>query len=136
MPVVTSKKMSSTPSRIMPPARPKMPDTREDAKTAAPIMLNAARLIPRRASSRPRQRAVDHVDRVLQPVDGHERAEARALLLPEQHLVEHVEPVERDAGLAILGLDLAGLVEERLAPPDLVDDLLDLFRRRIGRQLR
>ena len=35
-------------------------------------------------------------------VDRDERAEARAFLLPEQHLVEHVEPVERDAGAAVL----------------------------------
>ena len=64
-------------------------------------------------------------------VDRDERAEARAFLLPEQHLIEHVEPVERHAGLAVLGLLL--LVEERLAPADLVDHVLDLLRRRSPR---
>src|SRR6266567_4827443 len=78
-------------------------------------------------SRRPRQRAVDHRDRVVEPVDRDERAEARALLLAEQHLIEHVEPVEGDAGLAVLGLDLAGLVEERLPPADLINDFLDLL---------
>src|SRR6476660_8483841 len=60
---------------------------------------------------RPRQRAVDHVDRVRYPVHRDERAEARAFFLTEQHLVEHVEPVERDAGAAVLAL-LHG-IEER-----------------------
>src|SRR3954471_8219398 len=41
-----------------------------------------------------RQRAVDHVDGVLHAIDRDEGAEARAFLLAEQHLVEHVEPVE------------------------------------------
>ena len=66
-------------------------------------------------------------------IDRDEGAEARALLLAEQHLVEHVEPVERDARLAVLGLLL--LVEERLAAADLVDDVLDLLRRSVGRQI-
>ena len=69
------------------------------------------------------------------PYDGDERTEARAFLLAEQDLVQHVEPVEHDAGLAVLGLDLAGLVEKRLAPPDLVDDFLNAFGRLIRRQL-
>src|SRR5258707_15627111 len=77
------------------------------------------------SSRRARERAVDHVDGVVDAIDRHERAEARALLLAEQHLVEHVEPVERDAGLAVLGLLL--LVEERLAPADLVDHVLDFL---------
>src|SRR5262249_39628360 len=76
----------------------------------------------------PCERAVDHVDRVLDAVDRDERAETRSLLLAEQHLVEHVEPVERDARLAVLGLDLAGLVEERLAPAHLVNHPLALLR--------
>ena len=67
-------------------------------------------------------------------VGGDERAEARAFLLAEQHLIEHVEPVERDAGLAVLGFFL--VVEERLAPADLIDHVLDRLRRCIGRQLR
>ena len=67
-------------------------------------------------------------------IDGDERAEARAFLLAEQHLVEHVEPVERDARLAVLGLLL--LVEERLAAADLIDDVLDRLRRGLRRQLR
>ena len=41
-------------------------------------------------------------------VDRDERAEARALLLAEQHLVEHVEPVERDARAAVLRRLLRG----------------------------
>src|SRR5215208_6597526 len=49
----------------------------------------------------PRQRTVDHVDGVLHAVHRDERTEARALLLTEQHLVEHVEPVERDTGPAV-----------------------------------
>ena len=57
-----------------------------------------------RCSRTPRQRAVDHADRVLHAIDRDERAEARAFLLAEQHLVEHVEPVERDAGTAVLAL--------------------------------
>jgi hypothetical protein len=40
-------------------------------------------------------------------MSGSERAEARTFLLAEQDLIEHVEPVERDAGLAILGLYFA-----------------------------
>src|SRR5215813_2101619 len=89
-----------------------------------------------RALCRSRQRAVDHVDRVLKPVHRHERAEAWTLLLAEQHLIEHVEPIERNAGLAVLALDLSGLVEKRLAPADFVDHLLDLLGGRVGRQLR
>src|SRR6266404_2847321 len=89
-----------------------------------------------RATSRARERAVDHVHRVLQSVDRHERAEARAFFLAEQDLVEHVEPIERDAGLAVAGLDLAARIEERLAPADLVDQLLDLLGTRIGGKLR
>ena len=80
----------------------------------------------------PRQRAVDHVDGVLQAIDRDEGAEARAFLLAEQHLVEHVEPVERDAGLAVLGLLL--VIEERLAAADLVDHVLDVSGVDIGRQ--
>src|SRR5580692_6760910 len=83
---------------------------------------------------RSRQRAVDHIHRVLDAVGGGEGAEARATLLAKQHLIEHVEPVERDAGLAVLAFFLR--VEERLAAADLVDHILDGFRRRVGRQLR
>src|SRR5947209_3193954 len=72
-----------------------------------------------RPSRRARQRAVDHVDCIHQAIDGDEGAKARALLLAEQHLVEHVEPVERHAGTAILALFV--VVEERLAAADLVD---------------
>src|ERR1700751_756215 len=52
--------------------------------------------------SRPRQRAVDHGNRILHAIDRDERAEARAFFLAEQHLVEHVEPVERNARAAVL----------------------------------
>src|SRR6185437_9579853 len=61
--------------------------------------------------SAPRQRAVDHVDGVLQAVNRDERAEARPFLLAEQHLIEQIEPVERDARLAVFRLLLR--VEER-----------------------
>ena len=88
-----------------------------------PVSLRAAR-----------QRAVDHVDGVLHAIDRDERAEARAFLLAEQHLVEHVEPVERHAGLAVLGLLL--LVEERLAAADLVDHVLNRSARRVPGKLR
>src|SRR6266567_3970470 len=87
-------------------------------------------------SSRAGERAVDQRHGVVEPVDRHERAEAGALLLAEQHLVEQIEPFERHARLAVLGLDLAGAVEERLAPPDLVDDLLDPLRAGVGGELR
>src|SRR5437660_12382147 len=82
------------------------------------------------------ERAVDHGDGVLEAVDRRERAEARALLLAEQHLIEHVEPFERHARLAVPALDLAGAIEERLAPADLIHHLLNLLRRRVRRQLR
>src|SRR5262245_57495050 len=82
------------------------------------------------------QRAVDHRDRVLQPIDRGERTEAWAFLLPEQHLIEHVEPFERHARLAVLGLALAALVEEGLAPADLVNHVLNLFGVRVSWQLR
>src|SRR6266436_9700696 len=65
-----------------------------------------------------------------------ERAEARTLLLAEQHLIEHVEPIERNARLAVFALHLSGLVEKRLAPADCVNHLLDLLRGRISRELR
>src|SRR5205809_6499947 len=42
---------------------------------------------------RPRQRAVDHRDCIRNAIHRDEGAEARALLLAEQHLIEHVEPV-------------------------------------------
>src|SRR5712691_1267415 len=89
-----------------------------------------------RWSRRARERAVDQRHGVVEPVDRHERAEARAFLLAEQHLVKQIEPFERDAGLAVLGLDLAGAVEEGLASPDLVDDFLDPLRARVGGELR
>src|SRR5258708_1314528 len=44
----------------------------------------------------PRQRPVDHANRVREPVHRNERTKAWAFLLAEQHLVEHVEPIERD----------------------------------------
>src|SRR5215468_885588 len=78
-----------------------------------------ARLSPGRQLSRPRQRAVNHGDRVRHAVDGDEGAEARAFLLAEQDLVEHVEPVQRDAGTAVLALFHG--IEERLAAADFID---------------
>jgi len=63
-----------------------------------------------------------------------EGAETRAALLAEQHLIKHVEPVERNAGLAVLGLFL--MVEERLTTADFIDHVLDRLRIGIRRQLR
>src|SRR5713101_5009590 len=83
---------------------------------------------------RPCQRAVDHRNRVLQSINRDERAEARAFFLTEQHLIEHVEPVERNARPAILAF--LHRVQKRLAAADLVDDVLDLFRRRRRPHLR
>ncbi len=54
--------------------------------------------------------------------------------MPQEHLIEHVEPLERDAGLAVFCRLL--VIEERLAPPDLVDDILNRFGSRAGRKLR
>src|SRR5262245_58076264 len=102
--------MSSTPSSTMPPAMPNTDDTNDEKTMVAPIRAMEATVIARKnqmASARlraARQRAVDHVDRVLDAVDRDEGTEARSLLLAEQHLVEHVEPVERDARPAVLGL--------------------------------
>ena len=95
-------------------------------------MTNAERAV--RTLSRARQGAIDHVDGVLQAVERDERAEARAFLLAEQHLVQEIEPVERHARAAVLALFLR--IEERLAAADLVDDVLDVLRRRFRRQLR
>src|SRR5690349_23737354 len=82
----------------------------------------------------PRQRTVDHVDGVLQTVDRNERTKARTFLLAQQHLIEQIEPVERNARFAVLRLFL--LVQERLATADLVDHILDILRARGGSQLR
>src|SRR4029077_18573544 len=108
----------------MPPAMPNTPEMKDDRTMVTPMMASEAGVIAdailkaNPEVSRPRQRTVDHVDGVLQPIDRDKRAEARALLLAEQHLVQHVEPVERDARLAVLGLLL--LVEERRPAPDVI----------------
>src|ERR1700727_3093285 len=78
----------------------------------------------RRDLSAPRQRAVDHRDRIGQTIHRHERAETRAFFLTEQHLIKHVEPVERHARPAILALLYR--VEERLAAGGLADHVLDI----------
>src|SRR5258706_10472870 len=83
---------------------------------------------------RPRQRAVDHRHRIRQTVDRDERTEARAFFLTQQHLIEHVEPVERDPRPAVLAL--LHWVQERLAPAALVDHVLDLLGGRAPRQVR
>src|SRR5262249_24132370 len=87
------------------------------------------------ASGRSRQRAVDHRNRVSDAIGSDEGTEARTFLLAEQHLIEHVEPVERHARFAVLGFDLADLVEKRLAAADLIDHLLDGFGHCLFRQL-
>src|SRR5262245_12179764 len=142
--------MSSTPSSTIPPAMPNTPEMKDDRTMVAPMMASAAGVIEGRrltasvarcpdrntapvqccvahpeTLSGTRQRAVDHVDGVLQAVDRDERAEARAFLLAEQHLVQHVEPVERDARLAVLGLLF--LIEERRTAANVVEHVLDLF---------
>src|ERR1700739_2964769 len=89
---------------------------------------------PTKNLPRPRQCAVDHGDGIGNAIDRDKGAETRTLLLAEQHLIEHVEPVERDAGAAILAL-LDG-VEEGLAAADLVDYALDILGARIRRQVR
>src|SRR5262245_59514437 len=119
----------------MPPAIPKTPERNEVKTIVAPMRAKTEGAIAGRLC-RSRERAVDHVDRVLEPVERHKRAEARAFFLAEQHLVEHIEPIERDARFAILGLDLSSLVEEWLASADLVDYLLNLFCTGIGGELR
>src|ERR1700739_4434656 len=88
----------------------------------------------RQRSARPRQRAVDHVHGIADAIDRDKGAEARPLLLAEQHLVEHVEPVERHAGPAVLAFLV--LVEEWLTTADRVDHILDVSRRRSRRQAR
>src|SRR5262249_1764352 len=84
-----------------PDERSDIPDLSRGAPDIA-ALIRATRSVL--TSRTPRQRAVDHVDRVLHAVHRDEGAEARALLLAEQHLVQHVEPVERDAGTAVLAL--------------------------------
>src|SRR5260370_19118384 len=92
------------------------------------LLIRATRLLPR-----PRQRAVDHGHRIGEAIDRDERAEARAFFLTEQHLIEHVEPVERHARPPILALLYR--VKERLAPAHLLDDVLDLLGRLEPRHL-
>src|SRR5215813_2019716 len=131
------------------PSVPHLPSPRKDSQPAIVTAANAAQprrwwqaafsagrdKRRRRRLCRSCQRTVDHLDRVPKPVHRYERAEARTLLLAEQHLIEHVEPIERDTRLAVFALDLSSLVEERLAPTDFVDHLLDLLGGRIGGQL-
>src|SRR5262245_33885729 len=85
-------------------------------------------------SRRSRQRTVDHVDGILQAIDRDERAEPRSFLLAEQYLIKQIEPIQRDAGLAILRLLF--LVQKRLTAPDLVDHGLDVLGTGFRRQLR
>src|SRR3954454_14235322 len=108
------------------------PTTR--ASTTPPLLAALPAIGCSLALRRARERAVDHFDRVIQAIDRDEGAETRALLLSQQHLIEHVEPVEGDAGPAVLGELL--VIEERLAPADLVDHLLDFLRRGVGGKLR
>src|SRR5262249_7491127 len=126
------------------PSVPHLPSPRKDSQPAIVTAANAAQprrwwqaafIAGRRRLCRSCQRTVDHLDRVPKPVHRYERAEARTLLLAEQHLIEHIEPIERDTRLAVFAFDLSGLVEERLAPTDFVDHLLDLLGGRIGGQL-
>jgi len=53
----------------------------------------------RRIRAERAERAIDHVDRVLDAIHCNEGTRKRGpFLLAEQHLIEHVEPVEGDAG--------------------------------------
>src|SRR5258708_12045569 len=92
---------------------------REDAFDVAAVLClrlraNMRALRANYGSACTRQRAIDHGDRVRQAIDRDKRAEARAFLLSEQHLIKHVEPVQRNALPAILAF--LDRVEERLAP--------------------
>src|SRR5687768_10210289 len=116
----------------MPPAMPNTPETKAENTMVTPIRASVAAVM--RALRRARQCAVDHVDRVLDAVYRRKRTEAGALLLAEQHLVEHVEPVERHPRSAVLGF--LRLVEERRTPADFIDHVLDILRGRFRRKLR
>src|SRR4029079_16909280 len=135
----TTKKPGNPPSRTMPPAIPNTPEMNEARTMVEPITASEAAVMvahaPDRASrlSRPRQRTVDHIDGVLKPVDRDEGAEARSLLLAEQHLVEHVEPIQRDAGLAILGRLF--LIKKRRPAPHVVEHVLNFVGRRGRRKI-
>ena len=60
-----------------------------------------------------RQRAVDHVDRILQAIDRGRTIQSADLFLAQQDLIEQIEPIERHARLAVLRLLF--LVQEGLA---------------------
>src|ERR1700731_2912276 len=106
-------------------------ETPHPARSGAQVRSKARHLLPQgekeESSTRPCQRAVDHRHRIWQPIHRDERAEARAFFLAEQHLVEHVEPVERDAGPAVLAL--LHRIQERLAPPGLATPRLAFLPR-------
>src|SRR5260370_610838 len=93
------------------------------------LLIRATRLLPR-----PRQRAVDHGHRIGEAIDRDERAEARAFFLTEQHLIEHVEPVERHARPPILALLYR--VKERLAPANPADHVPDFLPPLLPPELR
>src|SRR5262249_60545164 len=112
----------------MPPAMPKMPE-RNDVKTmVAPSRARTKGAIAERLC-RSRQRPVDHLDRIGEAIHRHEGAEPRALLLPEQHLIKHVEPIERDAWLSIFAFDLYAFVMVWLACAICVNHMLDTLGR-------
>src|SRR4051812_32814214 len=105
----------------MPPAIPNTADMNDENRMVTPRSAIEARLRLMRGSRRPRQRAIDHVDGVFQPIHRDKRAEARPLFLAEQHLVEHVEPIERHAGPTVLGF--LRMIEKRLAAADFINDV-------------
>src|SRR6516162_3233913 len=116
---------------------PSMPTVRWRLQTCCGLRVYCGRASEAaEPSRRTRQRAVDRRNHIGYSISRNERAESGPFLLAEQHLIEHVEPVERHARLAVLGFDLAAFVEKRLAPADLVNHLLYRFRGGLRRQLR
>ena len=96
-----------------------------DAEPSHPGAERKQCRIPRRGgiskpigrAARACQRAINQSGRVVNSIDRHEGARTRSFLLAEEHLVEHVEPLERDPRLAVLGLDLAAPIQKRFAWP-------------------
>src|SRR5262249_61255250 len=110
----------------MPPAMPKTPERNDVNTMVAPTRATTEGVIAERLC-RSRQRPVDHLDRIVEAIQRHEGAKSRALLLAEQHLIKHVEPMERNAWLSIFALDLPAFVQERLASAHFLNHLLNLF---------
>src|SRR5436189_5831399 len=122
------RRMATSPVALRGSPQARLAPQGDEIRRAGAIAIRAVRRCT------PRQRAVYHVDRVLHAIDRDEGAEARAFLLAQEHLIEDVEPVERDAGPAVFRWLF--VIEERLTPADLVDDVLDVLGARALRQVR